>query len=102
LIGFSDNIPVYENECPTSLVGPDLWSVIDLFFMCHSTTPGVNGNVLNRSSLPYKGSLLDQDNWLMWAFSVIERAFYDHQRGDQAENQRMNQTKQTMEKMKRG
>lgn len=55
-----------------------------------------------RNSLPHEGSILEQDNWTMWAFTEMERAFYEQQRGSQAENQRMQQSKQTMEKMKRG
>ena len=84
------------------MVGLELWDVIDLFFMCHSVAPGFSGSVLTRSYMPHEGPLLEQDNWLMWAFAIIERAFYDHQAGSQSENQRMQQTQQTMEKMKRG
>jgi hypothetical protein len=74
-------------ECPTSAIPSYIWSVIDLFFLCYIRTPGLNGTVLQRQSFPEDKPPLEQDNWLMSAFQVLEGAFYKLEKDLQQERQ---------------
>lgn len=66
----------FVSECPTSLIKPEVWDVLDLFYYCHRRTPGFSGWSLTPVGLPLPGAILDQDHWTMWAFEMIEREFY--------------------------
>jgi hypothetical protein len=43
---------------------------------------------LQRTAYPIDGTPYEQDNWTMWAFSLIEQEFYRIQSEQQDENKR--------------
>lgn len=64
-------------ECPTSVIPERIWRTLGVFWMCYQRRPGFNGMEVARVSLPEDGGVLVQDNWTMWAFGVLENAFYE-------------------------
>ena len=79
----------------------DLWDVIDLFWMCHSRVPGMEGESITRHTLPFDGSMMDQPNWIMWAFSIVEDEFHRYQAAQKGERQRALQTQKLQAEMKK-
>ena len=78
----------YIWECPNSLISADLWETVDYFWLCNTRVPGFSGWALQRMSYPAEGPVYDQDNWTLWAFQVIENAFYELQNDQQEERGR--------------
>lgn len=64
------------NECPVSHISPFSAYCIDLFWDCHNVS---QGDIMCHV-LPDNGSMLDQDNKLMSAFSLIKSEFNQHQK----------------------
>jgi len=63
------------HECPTGAVDLDTWATIDLFWACHQRTPGMASATAVRVGLPRVGAVLDQDNWMMWAFDLLQHEY---------------------------
>lgn len=63
-------------ECPSSSISQRIWQAIDLFWRCYQRRPGFSGWEIHRVDLPRHGGIEDQDNWAIWAFSVLETEFY--------------------------
>jgi hypothetical protein len=91
---------MFIDECPSSAVDRDSWTVIDLFWMCHSRVPGMDSMHLERQCFPHEGTVLEQDNWVMWAFGVVETEYYGWDAGQRGERQRQQSQRQALEKMK--
>jgi len=85
-----------------SLVGGDLWEVIDLYWLCHAKQPGFDGSIVVRQCFPHAGTVTEQDGWLMWAFELITNVFYGCQNDLKEDRHIRQQQQQAQEKMKRG
>jgi hypothetical protein len=44
---------------------------------------------------------MDQPNWIMWAFTIVESEFHSFQAGQQGENQRQQKFQQVSAEMKK-
>ena len=58
-------------ECPESFITGWTRTMISLFHLCHSISPGFGGPMIIPGPLPATGGALDQDNAMMEAFRVI-------------------------------
>jgi hypothetical protein len=97
-LGFTESgAPVFSWECITLAVDDDAWNAIDTFWMCHPAS----GGELQRASLPHEGTVLQQSNWIMWAFSIIQDEYNSVIRGQHGESQRQQKSQQALAEMKK-
>lgn len=75
-------------ECPTSAIPNECWDAVEVFWLCHARVPGLAGWTVQRTGYPASGTPLEQDNWVIWAFRVIEAEFYNLQSDLQGEQAR--------------
>ena len=81
-------------ECPSSAIPPEIWTTVEFFWMCYARAPGMSGWAIQRTAYPDTGAPMEQDNWTMWAFAVLEVAFYSLQSDLQSERSRARQLEQ--------
>jgi len=75
------------SECPMSAIPKGIWDTLDLFWLCHTRSPGMSGWTVQRTAYPEPGTPLEQNNWTMWAFGVLQAEFYALQ-ADRQDDQR--------------
>lgn len=91
---------MYAWECPTSLIPEEIWDAIDLFWLCHTRVPGFENVTVQRTGYPKNGGALNQDNWTMWAFEVIESEFNSFVAAEKGEIRRQETQHAAQKKMK--
>lgn len=84
----------YMWECPSSAIPTEAWVTVDFFWICYTRIPGLSGWGVQRVAYPHLGSPMEQDNWVMWAFAVIEAEFYRLQGDMQNERTRARELEQ--------
>ena len=92
---------MYAWECLTLSVSEKIWSVIDLFWLCHIAVSGMSTADIRRVGLPEEGAVVDQQNWIMEAFKIIHNEFHIMNKGLEEERQREQESNRQREEMKK-
>ncbi len=101
-LGNDENgLPMYAWECLTLSVSEKIWSVIDLFWLCHIAVSGMSTADIRRVGLPEEGAVVDQQNWIMEAFKIIHNEFHIMNKGLEEERQREQESNRQREEMKK-
>lgn len=82
-----------------SAVPPGIWDAVDIFWGCHTRTPGMSCATAVRTGYPRAGGVLDQDAWLMWAFEILQNEYLVMGSESQEDKKRASETANLQAKM---